>query len=405
MRATPDGFALASSARIAIVLGVFSVVDVKAASGDAITIGVAQDFVYEDNVFRVADDAHPIVDGRVRPRADTLSATTLSGNFDRLYSRQRLMAQVAISRKDYLEFSHLDFTARNARAGWQWVLGNQWSGVIAADQSESLRSFADRAGTVRSINTYRRYVADAHYQLHPQWSVGAGWARVDSRFDDDRSAGAEYVEDALEASGTYRSPAGSTLAMVMREADGRYPGRVAGSMSVSSYEQRDLLLRANWAVGGHSRISGQAGYTWRDYPHLGNRNFSGFTGRMTYDWSPTGKLGLGVTVRREMGAREDVADNFVVTRAVSLNPVWHLSEKLAVRGRIERLARDYGGSPFPVVAPGRDDKTRVASVSIEWRPVRELAFTLGALREQRSGSAAAVGYSVESMFVGAKYSF
>lgn len=375
------------------------------ADGDAIRIAVSQDVLRDANLFRVADGERPVIDGVRRPRGDTLSVTNVAAIFDHTYSRQRLGAELALSRNDYLEFDHLDFTARNLAANWQWVLGNQWSGTIGGEQSERLRSFSDRGSTVRSINTFRRYRADARLLLHPQWSVGAGWARIDSRFDDALSASAAYIEDAVEALGQYRSPAGSTLALVARTADGRYPERAESLTAVTRYVQRDLLLRADWTVTGHSRLNGQAGYTWREYPRLGEKNFNGFTGRLTYDWAPTGKFGVGVTARREMGAREDVADNFVVTRAVSLDPLWRATDKLRVRGRLEWLRRDYGGDPFSRAAPERDDRTRNASVTLEWQAQRDVTLQIGGRTERRSDSDAAPGYRSNLVFAGAKIAF
>lgn len=388
-----------------IVVAILSPLAADASQDDALMIFAMQDLTWEDNLFRVADGARPVIDGVRRPRGDRLSVTRLGVQFDRSYSRQQLTAELALSQSDYLEFDHLDFTAHNFRAGWQWALGNQWNGLFSAEQSERLRSFSDRIGTVGSINTHRRYRVDARYLMHPEWSVGAGWTRTDSRFDDRESARSEYIEDGLEGLLQYRSLAGSTLALVVRTTDGRYPERNEAAMSITRYTQRDLLLRADWAVSGHSRLTGHAGYTARQYPQSGDKDFNGFTGRLTFDWRPSGKVAIGVTGRREMGAREDVADNFVVTRAVSIDPMWGLTSKVRVRGRLEWLRRDYGGDPFGIAAPDRDDRTQARGIALEWSPIRNLALQLGARKERRSSSDAAHGYRASSLFISAQCTF
>lgn len=376
-----------------------------AGDGEAHGLAISHQLVREDNLFRMPDDAGPVIDGRVRQRSDTLNVTALSATFDRTYGRQRVVGELGISRNDYLEFNHLDFTAKNGRAAWMWGLGKQWSGTVATEQSESLRSFADRGTTTRSINTYRRHAAEARYQLDPRWATGMGWVRADSRYDERSSAASEYIEDAFEALAHYRSPADSTLTFVARGTTGRYPGRLRSESSVTRYEQRDLLLRANWIASGHSRISGNIGYTWREYPDVSEKNFSGLTGRLTYDWAPSRKTGLGFTLRREMGAREDVADNFVITRAISVDPSWAVSSKIQLRGRLEWLTRDYGGDPFPSAAPERDDKSRAMSVAGEWSPARLVLLRLGVRSERRFASAAAPGYRAESAFLSARFHF
>lgn len=396
------------SARIFISLATISgVVALPAAASDVepLTLSIRQDLVWEDNLFRLADDVRPVIEGTRRQRDDQLSITTLAAQIDRTYSRQRLTADIGLTRSDYREFDHLDFTAHNVGAAWQWVLGNQLSGTISGQQEERLRSFSDRVGTVRSINTYRRYRGDASYLVHPQWSIGGGWAQTDSRFDDAESARSEYLEDAFEALVQYRSRPGSTLALVGRTADGRYPERNEALTLVTRYTQRDLLVRADWSVSGHSRVNGQAGYSERRYAHAGDKDFNGFTGRFTFDWRPTGKLALAMTARREMGAQEDVVDNFVVTRAFSIDPVWQLSDKLRARGRLEWLRRDYGGDPFGIGGPDRDDRMQSRALALEWSPVRNLALHLGARDERRSSSDAHPGYRASSLFMSAKVAF
>ncbi|MCK9983757.1 MAG: hypothetical protein AzoDbin1_00229 [Azoarcus sp.] len=404
-QAIPDAVRRVRPASSAMALLALSVPPVLAADGDALGLAVSHELVRDDNLFRLPDDVRPVIDGHVRQRSDTLNVTTLAATFDRAYGRQRVVGELGISRNDYLEFNHLDFTAKNGRGAWLWGLGKQWSGTVTTEQSESLRSFADRGTTVRSVNTYRRHAVDARYRLDPRWAVGVGWVRADSRYDEPRSSGSEYVEDAFEALAQYSSPADSTLTFVARGATGRYPGRSRSESSIGGYEQRDILLRANWVASGHSRVSGTVGYTWREYPHVSEKNFSGLTGRLTHDWTPSGKIGLGVTVRREIGAREDVADNFVITRAVSVDPTWAVSSKIRVRGKLEWLTRDYGGDPFASVAPDRDDKSRAVSVAFEWSPVRAAVLRLGARSERRFASAAAPGYSAEGAFLSAKFRF
>jgi hypothetical protein len=278
-------------------------------------------------------------------------------------------------------------------------------GEFSVSQDERLRSFADRGNTDRSVNTYRRYAFDANYLVHPQWSGGLGAAKVTSRYDDTLSASSEFVEDAVEATVSFHPNSGNRISLAARAADGRYPNRVAGATTVTGYDQRDMQLRGFWQPSGQSRISGYVGYTWREYPRLSEKNFSGFTGRVSYAWAPTGKLNIGVTARRELGAQEDVVENFVVTRAFAVEPMWNLSSKVAIRGRYEWQGRDFGGDPFAATALDREDKIRVGSVDAVWRPLRSLEFSVGARRETRSSSDAARGYSSESVVVAARCVF
>ncbi|NMG76652.1 XrtB/PEP-CTERM-associated polysaccharide biosynthesis outer membrane protein EpsL [Aromatoleum diolicum] len=372
-------------------------------SADTLELLVQQDLERDSNLFRMPDGTRPVIDGHVHPRSDLVRTTTVAGRFDRNFSRQRVNAEFGVTRSDYQEFAYLDYTARNAFAAWEWALGNQWRGELSARQNEALRSFAERNNTVRSVNTYRRYAFDANYQLHPRWSLGAGLANVISSYDDRLSASSEFVEDAVELRATFRPGSDNSLMLVARNADGRYPERIAGPTAVTDYGQRDLQMRGDWRASGLSRVFGYLGYTWRDYPGLSEKNFSGVTGRVGHHWTPGGKLAMRVTARREIGAREDVVDNFIITRSLAIEPEWKVSSKVSLQGRLEWLARDYGGNPFVVATNDRQDITRIASIGGVWSPMRDLGLALAIRRESRSSSGAGFGYRSDSVLFSVKY--
>lgn len=392
-------------AQLLAVMLVVASATAHAGDGDPLSVVLSQTFLRDDNLFRLADGQRPILNGVQRPRDDLLSITSAALRLDRRVGRQQINAELGVTRNDYQEFNHLDFTSQGGSATWGWLVGSQWSGELSARQDEKLRSFADRGNTERSVNTYRRYAFDANYLVHPQWSGGLGVATVSSRYDDALSASSEFVEDAMEATVSFHPGSGNRISLVTRATDGRYPNRIAGATTVTGYDQRDIQLRGFWQPSGQSRISGYLGYTWRDYPRLSEKNFSGFTGRVSYAWEPTGKLTIGVIARRELGAQEDVVDNFVVTRAFAVEPIWNLSSKVAIRGRYEWQGRDYGGDPFASGAVDRDDKTRVSSVDAVWKPMRSLELSVGARRDLRSSSDASRRYSSESVVVAARCVF
>jgi hypothetical protein len=168
---------------------------------------------------------------------------------------------------------------------------------------------------------------------------------------------------------------------VARFADGSYPNRRVSERVDTGYQQRDLRLRGDWRTGGHSRLSGYVGLTRRDYSHVSELDYSGPTGRLVFDWAPTAKLSLEVVARSEIGSEHEVVDNYVITRGIALLPQWAVSEKIKVRGRLERLRRDFGQIPLSAV---RDDRTRNYGLSVEYEPLRALTITLSALRVIRS---------------------
>lgn len=377
----------------------------SAGEGDALRILSSQAFVHDDNVFRLADGIDPVIDGRVRQRHDIVSNTTLAATFDRSYGRQRVRAGLGVTRYAWQTFDHLDHDARRLNANWDWALGKLWRGTLGAEESQALRSFSDSGNTARSVNTLRRYTFDAERLLHPAWAVGGGAGRVESRYNDAVSARSEYDENAVELNLSYRPRVPNRIVLSARLRSGEYPGRDDTPDQITQYEQLDLHLRGDWEITAHSRMSGYLGHSSRDYPGLAQKDFSGLTGRLRYDWTPTGKLALGLIARREIGALEDIVDNFVVTDAIAIEPTWRASAKIDVSARAEALRRDYAGTPQRGIEVDRDDRLRRWSVGAHWRPLIGLELRAEVGRESRSASSAAPAYVAHTSTLSVRYLF
>ncbi|MET0378410.1 MAG: outer membrane beta-barrel protein, partial [Spongiibacteraceae bacterium] len=174
------------------------------------------------------------------------------------------------------------------------------------------------------------------------------------------------------------------------QTDGSYPSRDAFNTALfdDEYTQRNLQLRGNWRVAGHSRVSGYLGGSEREYPEFSERDFTGLTGRISYDWAPTGKLSLNLLARREIGAEVDLVDNFVVTESISITPAWALTSDISIGAGYEWRKRTYGGDPaLGVIADvGKDDTTDIARLSGNYAPLRNLKFTVLVQHEARDSN-------------------
>jgi exopolysaccharide biosynthesis operon protein EpsL len=369
--------------------------------GDTFGADITQTFVRDNNIFRLPDGVHPsgtVTDGDPRgPRDDTISSTALNGHFEQDFSLQHVRANIALVHNRYRQYDYLDNTARGGGLGWDWALGRHLTGTLAAMQSESLRSFADSATTTRSLNTYRRYNADANYWWHPLWSTGIGARKITSRYSDDASSGSEYDEDSAEVKLTFRSNSANRIALVAIASDGSYPGRSEETALLydDGYEQVSTQLQGDWRLSGQSRFSGYLGYMEREYDHLPQRDFSGVTGRLTYDWLPTENTGIKLLARKEVGAETDLVDNHVVTKAVSVEPFWNLSDQLSLSVGAEVYRRDYRGDPEPgtLVVPPKNDTTHRYQAGCSYAPSRHLNVTLMVQNDQRDSRNANREYS------------
>ena len=374
-------------------------------SADAFNISISQALQHDDNLYRLADGMQPFGTG---PRGDTISITSLSARFDRRYSLQTLSASVDLARVGFDTWDSLDYSTRGGRVRWDWAVGKRWTGLLSVRQDETARGFED-VSTRResSINRQRAVAAEANYWWHPDWAGGLGFEDFSSTYSDAASQTSDYEARIGKVKLTYRPRSGNTLALVGRLTDGDFPRRQPGILSDDGYRQTDWRVEGAWQLTGHSQLNGYLGFTRRRHPNLSFRDYAGITGRLTHVWSPTGKLGVTTVLRREIGARDDLIDNFVVTRALSVAPVWSLSARVTLQGRVEWRERDFRGDPGIVNAAlvSQNDRTRFTSLAAFYTPIEALQLSLSYTLQSRDSDLPSGDYAARGAALSAQYTF
>lgn len=372
---------------------------------DAFNFYISQSFQHDDNLYRLPDGTAPFGGDQ---RDDNLSITSFSALFDRVYSRQRLYASVDLAFVGFDHYSDLDYDTKGLTGGWDWSFGSRWTGKLEVKQNEVARDRSDYRSNTRetSISRQRTLDAEADYWWHPDWAAGVGYEAFSSEYSDNASSASNYEASIPEVSLTYRPQSGNRVSLRARFTDGKYPDRTANTVQDEGFKQRDLRLGGEWRLSGASSMSGYLGYTSREYQNLAVRDFSGMTGRLQHDWTITGKVRLRTTARREIGAREDVTDNFVVTKAFSLEPTWAPTARIALQGLFEWRERNYGGDPGLVTGVAeQDDVTTTYRLSMSYMPLDQLSLSLSHTMAQRTSDRAANEYDARVTALSAQYSF
>ncbi|AKU10719.1 hypothetical protein AzCIB_0814 [Azoarcus sp. CIB] len=373
--------------------------------GDALNFGISQSIRYESNLYRIDDDER----APENKAHDTVSETGIGLKFDRRYGRQRLLADVNLVSARYAVHDELDYDRPDARLGWEWQLGNRWSGELGHLYRESLTGFDEAGGTERNLNAYARTHASADYWWHPRWAVGAGFAHARSRFDSSDADAAEFDADTVDLNLTYRPPTGNHARLTLRDTDGQYPNRPAVAGSIRDYRQQELRLSGEWQLSGATRVSGFIGQTRLEYRRAPERDFRGTIGRVGIVWDATAKTSVDLSVRREIGAQQDLAANYAVTDAVRLAPKWNVTDKMSLGAGLEWRRRDYRGDPQLAGAGATREKPEDRSyrygLHAEYRPMRALSVAFSVQRQVRDGSRSLSAYSADTADLSMRFRF
>ncbi len=390
---------------LAMGVGAFEAVPAVAGSDEiGLELDAAQQIVRESNLYRLAEG----VDPQRGERGDWVSTTRLGARFRQDAGRQNFLLAAGVTAVRYRDSSHLDHEGVDADARWNWRLGRALDGHLSFRQAQTLSSFDQFAAESRSVNTFRRLEFVGDQALTSRWFWGVGASYTTSDYSGNTRPTAEYRARGLSLRGGYSGRAGERLVLSVGRSRGEYPGRVATRFADQAYSQNDYRLSGEWALTGVTRFHGYLGYLTRQYEFADNRDYGGAVGRVEMAWQPTGKLTLSSHVRREIGAQEDLVDNYVVTDALMLRPVWTVTDKVDVAGELEFLRRDYGGDPGFLeggLPADRSERLRRVGMSASYRYSRAIGFGAALRWETRSADVGTREYDAGIASVSASMRF
>ncbi|MEO5572863.1 MAG: XrtB/PEP-CTERM-associated polysaccharide biosynthesis outer membrane protein EpsL [Gammaproteobacteria bacterium] len=371
----------------------------NAAEGDTFQPHVSASTTYDDNVFRLSDglsDADTILAIGRTDRSDVINRLEAGLDVDFKFSRQRLLLGLSVERNLFNHFDFLDFTGTNANATLQWQVGNKLNGDAGFTYRETLSGFGLLQSQVRDEQKRRTQFVNANYEIGSGLELHGGFEAFDLR----RSALSDRNrdEDTSKLGLRYTSRADNFINLEGRLTKGRVGDTLLFSGPVSNdYEQSEINAEVDYSRS-KSHINGNIGYVQRDPDEDAFSDFDGFTGRLIYDWSVTGKTLISFSAWRQILSTEDLLSAYAITRGVSITPSWSATDKIIVEGRLSHEKFDFQGlgtsglPGAPAGAEDREDTLRIASISVGYSPFRNTLLALAYQNEDRSSTIAGAGY-------------
>lgn len=361
---------------------------------DAFNFAAGTSVRYDDNLFRLPSGVAPNT-GRPSSRSDMLYTVYAGVRVDKPYAQQRLQMDVTATQYSYRSNDYLNFSAVDYRAAWLWALTPRLTGVLSADQTSELASYANlENATTRNkrVHENQRFMAD--WWVDGGWHLTGGAYRLRSVADaGELTAIGNYVQNTAEGGIKYVSAANNSIAAVHRASRGDFVGRALDTASAldTHYDQSETELRGIYQVTGHSLLDARLGHRNRTYEHFSQRNFSGTIGNLSYQWTPTGKLQFTLATGRDLIAYQESANSYYAANNISLTPLWRLTDKTSIRLKLDFTKNEYGGAIVPVAA-AREDTIRSTQLGVAWRPTRTVIVDGYLTHEQRSSNIAGLPY-------------
>lgn len=351
--------------------------------------------VYDSNVFKTQADEED----------DTTAHIGAGFDLDWKVSRQHILLNGLVDRAQYDNFDELDHTRADAGAAWKWQVGNLWSGDLKYRYRHELASFEEFTTRIKDLKSTHRVDFVAGYQIHPDLELLAGLGGSDTSFDEreqlDRETRSKLLE--LRYSNTRRTRVG--IRGRITDTNLKEDTVINGVDVSNDYEEDEISGVFYWEGSGKSSVEARLGYTDLRYDERDERDFQGTTGRLTHFWRVTGKTRVDTSIWRETDSRFDEITTYVLSKGVSVKPIWDATAKIRVTAEVSFINNDYKGEDVVTVGDRRDDDIWLYALGVRYSPTRNLGLLLGYRNAERDSSEGFADYEAEMVNAQVRFKF
>jgi hypothetical protein len=360
-------------------------------------LGASVGITNEKNVYRTPD-------GFPDEETDYYWTTSLLAGIDQTIGRQRLFADAAARHHKYNQESRLDNTSYGLNIGIDWATIERLSGTVSYSFNEHLAPFGGDVFTlpIKDTETTQEFLARVQYGLASLLSLEGSYIHRTLKYEQRVSDSKELELDTGSIGLQYRPSGLLTLGGGFRFTKGKYPFAQTVEPRADEFDRNDFDLTAVWVPTGISTLRARISFTdeEHDSPAFAVRDYSGFTGALTWEYKPTGKITLITGLMRETGseggfvplagtASTTTSTSSRVSDAVSVRALYEATAKITAEANFRYTHRDLvtrvilaGGSS---VAAGTDKLTEVG-LALRYAPTRNWLLSCGIAYEKREAS-------------------
>ncbi|MDH5540830.1 MAG: hypothetical protein OEY03_15615, partial [Rhizobacter sp.] len=255
-------------------------------------IGISQALAHDSNLYRVDTGALP----------DKYSITGLLAGLDQPFGRQRLYANGNVRATRFEDVKELDNTSYQLNAGLDWATIERLSGSMNVALSERLANYGASINqpqlTKKNIESIDQFNLRAQFGLVSLYSLEATYAHRRLDYSAVEFAASEVKQNALGMGIKYRPSGALTLGAGLRYTRGEYPNVPNASGAPAEFSRKDLDLTARWQPTGLSSFDVRMSFGKQLSEALTQRDFSGATGSISWNFLPTGKLAFTTMLSR-----------------------------------------------------------------------------------------------------------
>ena len=169
--------------RAFLVLGLLCFVHLSIASAadENFDVYVFADVTYDDNVFRVANDAEALTQTGSTTQDDIETTFGVGVDLRIPVSRQQFNFDAELRRTRFDRFDQLNNNNGRLSGEWEWAFASRASGNLGYVYEQELTEFFEFTEAVEDTEENQNFFVSARVPIHPRWTVivGGDFASVD----------------------------------------------------------------------------------------------------------------------------------------------------------------------------------------------------------------------------------
>ena len=333
-----------SSVSVAVLLAC-----VMPANAEPFSLKLSEVVSYDSNYARNTED-----------KTEVVSSTGVTLGFNQSYGRQIYTASGKFGIDKHKNFKDQDNNNYDLSAGFTSGIASNWVVALNGSTSERLNSVENNSlnnRLAKNMATSHNVGANVQYGVAGRWSLLGSMGMARNSYS---LASYEYQNREQSSGGlrlVYNTSDLLSFGVGVSTANTKYPNQFVNGVP-EEIKQNSLDFSTNWQVTGFSRLDAILSYAKNRYKSDSNADFKGFTGRLNWDYKPTGLTTYSLSASR--GTNND--------------------------GSGTGLRNNLDGIPFPTgtgSVDGRYVDTTINSVTtsvdgrVRWAPTAKLGFTAG----------------------------
>ena len=342
--------------------------------------------------------------------SDTVATATLLAGLDQGLGRGRVFGDASLQNNRYRRNGDLNNQSYALKAGLDWATLERLSGTVSGSRTRALANYNVGSGVAviskKNIEDNSAFDTMVRLGMVTRYSFEATAGYRSRSFSAIEYASLEYTQKRASL-GLYFQPSPALrLGLSPRLSNTVYPRYTLpnGSFQRSESRRTDLDLTGRWVPNDISTVDARLSTGKSKLTSGVGRDFSGVTGRVSWNWKPSARWSLNTAVSRDTGLETSIfatsignlsSDQNRITTAVQVNGRYDLSSKIALMAGTSWAKTDRTDEFLTQRAEGYDRDTSV-NLSARYQYSRGVQFSCQITRQARGSSTPLYVYDANS---------